>query len=224
MRNKIVCLLALSGTLLFSASCRKETTADVSKVVTVSYPKITLKGDPVISIQPGGSVTDPGASVFDDVNNSTTDISATSESIAAIDVNTPGLYVLVYKAVNANGFESTATRPVAVTSIDDTKDLSGTYHRVPNNAPAVWTKLARGVYLNSNVGGVNPPSSPAVLPVYAVQLTDSTFDIPNQPVPNGYGELDVINEKLMITATDTTYTYIVLNPGFGTATRTFTKP
>jgi hypothetical protein len=225
MTNKIIYAALLSGALLLSTSCRKETTGKVSKVVDVTYPKITLKGDEVISINTGGTFVDPGATVTDSTDQGVKsfDITADPEGLKNIDVNTPGLYVLVYKAVNTYGFESIATRPLAVTNIDASRDLSGTYARNTNGAIAVWTKLARGVYRNSNVGGVNPPTSPAVLPVYVVQLTDSTFDVPLQPVPNGYGELEAVEEKLMITPTDTSYSYRVVNPGFGTAVRTFEK-
>jgi hypothetical protein len=220
MKNKIVYVLALSGALLFAASsCRKETTAGVSKVVTVSYPKITLNGDPAISIPVGGSVADPGAKVFDDVTNTTTDIMASSNNINA---NTPGLYFLIYTATNANGFESSVVRPVAVTDISPSVDMTGTYARTSNGIEAHVTKVGTGLFLNDNVGGV-PPPSPAVLPVYMVLVNDSTLLVPEQPVPNNYGTLSAKDATVSLVPGDSSYSYIVLNPGFGTARRTFVK-
>jgi hypothetical protein len=219
MKNKLIYALALSGALLFTASCKKETTAGVSKVVTVSYPKITLKGDPAISIPVGGSITDPGATVFDDVNNSNSDIMASSNNI---DPNTPGLYFLIYTAKNANGFESTVVRPVAVTNVSASVDMTGTYARTSNGVEAHVTKVGTGLFLNDNVGGV-PPPSPAVLPVYMVLVNDSTLLIPEQPVPNNYGTLSAKDATVSLTPGDSSYSYIVVNPGFGTSRRTFKK-
>jgi hypothetical protein len=204
--------------LLAIISCKKITTDKVSKVVKVSYPMITLKGDSVVSIPVGGSYSDPGAVLTDDITGSKSDITATTS-----DLNTkePGLYFMVYTATNSNGFQTTVERPIAVTSVPASWDLSGTYARTSNGAESHVSKVAPGLYYVDNVGGVLPPSD-AILPVYMVNLDDSTIAIPEQNVPNNYGTISVEDPHLML-GTDTSFSYVVINPGFGTAVRKFVK-
>jgi hypothetical protein len=214
-------LILFSVLAITFTSCQKEFETDnVSRIVKVSYPSIALKGDSIVVLKVGDSYTDAGAILTDDISGAKSDISM--EDAAAVDVNTPGFYTVTYRAANANGFETVAYRLVLVTNVSESVDLSGTYLRNTNGAPATWTKIARGLYINDNVGGVAPPSA-AVLPVYVGQTTDSTIEVPEQPVPNGYGTLYVTGGELSISAADTSYSYIVVNPGFGTARRTFNK-
>lgn len=219
--KKIYFYLAAIVLLASAASCKRDLeTENVSKIVKVSYPSISLKGDSVVSLMVGGTYSDAGAILTDDISGAKSDIGPDPESM--VDVNTPGLYFVTYTAANANGFETRVARPVVVTNVPESADLSGTYVRDLNGAPANWTKIARGLYINDNVGGVAPPSA-AVLPVYVGHLNDTTITIPVQDVPNDYGTLSVTDAKLMISKEDTSYSYIVKNPGFGTAKRTFNK-
>ncbi|MGZ5243956.1 MAG: immunoglobulin-like domain-containing protein [Bacteroidia bacterium] len=219
--NKIYGYIFVILLVVASASCRRDfDTENVSKIVKVSYPTIALKGDSVVSLTVGTPYNDAGAILTDDISGAKSDIGADADS--KVDVNTPGLYFITYTAANANGFETRISRPVVVTDVPESADLSGTYVRTANGAPATWTKIARGLYINDNVGGV-PPPSPAVLPVYVGHLNDSTITIPVQDVPNGYGTLYVTGAKLSISASDTSYTYVVRNIGFGAAPRTFSK-
>lgn len=208
--NLFACLALLGGV----TGCEDETD-EISKTVTVSYPKITLKDGEFTSIPVGGQFTDPGAVLTDDISGAQSDIEAAESDI---DVTKPGLYFVTYSAANANGFETTVQRPVAVTSVDSAIDLSGIYNRAATDVEITVKKVANGLYVIDNVGGVAPPSD-AVLPVYMVHTSPTEISIPPQLVPNGYGTLDCTGEKL----TETTLSWSVKNTGFGTATRTFEK-
>jgi hypothetical protein len=202
------------------AACAKKKSDGVSKEIKVTYPSIVLKGQEFVSLNIGDTYTDEGAIKTDDVSGAKTDI---MHDATDLDNQAPGLYFMTYSATNANGFTTTVNRVIAVSNMDDSKDnLAGNYERTSNGAPVVVTKLKRALYKIDNVGGVLDPSSPAVLPVYMVRLNDTTISVPEQMVPNEYGLLDCSGETLRITP-DTAFSYKVVNPGFGTATRTFVK-
>src|SRR5262245_41984307 len=100
-----LCLLALS------IGCKKED--NVSRVVNATGPVVTLKGSKFVSIPVGGTYADPGATVFDDFTNKTSDVSA---DVNTLDAATPGLYYMEYTAKNANGYVTSAARYIAVTN------------------------------------------------------------------------------------------------------------
>ncbi|HZH96355.1 MAG TPA: immunoglobulin-like domain-containing protein, partial [Flavisolibacter sp.] len=125
--------------IFFLASCEKETTADVSRTVKVTYPTITLKGDQLVVLPVGGTFSDAGATLLDDISGASTSIQATKGSV---NTAVPGLYVLTYAASNANGFEASASRLIAVTSVNNPIDRSGTYKRTATGVNAVITKVA----------------------------------------------------------------------------------
>src|SRR5436853_5988997 len=125
MKNIKFLLVAL---VAFISSCKDVENQYPSKVADVTYPGITLKGDSAVSIAVGGTYTDAGATLTDDITGATSDL--TAEDPAVVDVNTPGLYMVTYRAANANGFETVKQRPVAVTNIDPSADLSGAYERL----------------------------------------------------------------------------------------------
>ena len=214
-------LIIFSGLAISLSSCKKEFETDnVSHIVKVSYPTIELKGAQAASIPVGGTYADEGAILTDDITGAKTDIMAKSFEL---DPSQPGVGFAVYEASNSNGFTTRVVRPIAVTNVsENAPDLSGDYHRTSNNAPVTWTKLAKGLYLNNNVGGSTSPSG--MLPVYVIQDTDTSFIIPEQDVPGGYGTLSVSDVTLSVTSSDTTYSYIVQNPYFLDNVRTFTKP
>src|SRR5688572_8443634 len=92
----------------------------------VPYPIITLKGDAAVSIPVGTPYTDAGATFRGEIDGPETDIIA--EDADQVDVNTPGLYMVTYTATS-NNLTSVKQRPVAVTNVDPSWDLSGDYSR-----------------------------------------------------------------------------------------------
>jgi hypothetical protein len=224
MRNTLLYAAALSGLLLFNSGCKKETTLGVSKVVDVSFPSIELKGDPAVLVAKGGTYTDAGAILTDDISGAKSDIQPTENPVNTAE---EGLYTVTYTAANSTGFETTVQRHVLVMDytppggLDPNIDLSGTYVRTANGAENHVYKVATGLYVMDNVGGVLPPSA-AVLPVYMMMTSDSTISIPEQPVPNGYESLDATDETVDL-GPPITLKYRVVNPGFGTSIRTFVK-
>lgn len=78
-------------------------------------PLLILNGDAAISIGQGETFVDPGASALDARSGSRV---VTVSGV--VDVQTPGVYTLVYSASDAAGNVATATRVVAVVSADGT--------------------------------------------------------------------------------------------------------
>ncbi len=212
--KKILLILMIGSTFL--TSCKKDPEA-VSSVVTVSYPTIQLSGDQIISTVVGtGAYTDPGAIGTDDVTGASGALSPVSNNV---DLTTPGFYSVKYSMKNSNGYITESTRLVLVTSVDAAVDLSGTYFRVSNNQTVTVTKRGPGLYTTSNVGGV--AGNPAfIFDVYMGQINDSELVVPSQPSALG-GDIYCDNTTLNISASDTSYSYIVRGAGFGTAVRVF---
>ncbi len=212
MKKVIISVIALC--FLFTA-CTKET-ANVSKIVDVTYPTITLNGDAIVSTSVGtGAYVDPGATGKDDLTGETQNLTPILNNV---DLTAPGFYTVQYKMTNSNGFYITSSRLVLVTGVSASIDLSGTYARQSNGQTVTVTKKGTGLYTTSNVGGVanNPPF---IFDVYFGQTSDTTIAVPIQSCPLG-GDLYCSNGTLNLTA-PIKYSYIVHNANFGTATRVF---
>lgn len=203
--------ILLLASLAVISSCKKETTAGISKEVKVSYPEVTLKGDPIVILPVGGTFTDAGATVKDDISGQVSDLTPTSNTV---NVQEPGLYQVNYVASNANGFESSAARLVAVTSVTGTTDRSGTYLRSATGINAYVEQLAEGVYKITNPGGAGIGQNTVV---YVVETEKGVYSCPPQPTDVGTMEVTEIN------FTDTGATWRVLNVEYGTGLRTFQK-
>lgn len=206
-------LLILSSLILVFAACKKED--NVSKVVDVTYPEITLKGDKYITIDVNGSYTDEGATVFDDVTGTSSDIEATYSSL---DPSTPGLYYMQYTAKNANGYITSVARYIAVTDYADGVDLSGVYERSSNGVQVNLLRMSRGLYMTDDMGGANINDAG-----YFVVINDTTIDFGPQYSETIGTEIYAVNAALEIGPTDTAYTYALRAPGYGTGQRTFVK-
>jgi hypothetical protein len=209
-------IIALILSCAFLTSC-EDKTEDVSTVVNVSYPIITLNGDEVVSTGIAtGAYVDPGATGTDDITGATSSLSPVSNNV---DLTAPGFYSVKYTMKNSNGYITTKIRLVLVTPVDPATDLSGTYFRTSNNQTVTVTKRGTGLYTTDNVGGV--PNAPQyIFDVYFGQITDSTIEVPSQPNPLG-GEVYCNNTSLVISPADTSFSWIVRGSGFGTAQRTF---
>lgn len=211
---KKINILILFAIVLF-AGCKKDPEV-VSKVVPVTYPTINLIGDEFVWIPIGGSYTDQGATLIDDISGASSSIAATSNDV---DNTQPGIYSVVFEAANANGFKTTVERKILVLdytpAVGLTLDLSGLWLRT-NGIPVNYIQMAPGLYILDNFAG-----SSLVLPAYLITPDNSTIDIPSQRTIGGE-IIDCLNETL---DTNVPYqiTYVVDNPNFGTSTRVFNK-
>jgi len=207
--NKLLMILALP--VLLITGCRKNTTEGVSQTVKVSYPEITLNGNALVIVATGATYTDAGAKLKDDITGAITDIQPTDNPV---NTAVPGLYVVTFSASNANGFETSVSRLVAVTSVTRTINRQGTYLRTATGVNCYITRLADGVYEVKNPGGFS--GSPNTI-VYMVETAPNIYICP--PQPTDFGTMSVIN----INFTATGVTWNVINPGFGTGQRIFIK-
>lgn len=221
-RNKF--FLGIVALLIISvAACKKITTDKVSETLEVSAPIIKLNGSQYVSIAVGGTYADQGATATDKLY---TIVGSVSFDASGVNASKPGLYPVVYRAINNKGFESVKTRFVAVTNVLATENVSGLYRRSGTNGPMNVSLVTRGIYKTDNVGGValagsNPvTANPSFLfDTYFVQIDDSTLLVPSQPWIAG--DLSCSSPKLRKMATDTTIEWVVRNSSFGTVLRVF---
>ncbi|UKJ07687.1 DUF5011 domain-containing protein [Solitalea lacus] len=180
-----------------------------------SYPILTLNGDRYVALVNGGTFTDPGATATEGGQDVPVTVSGT------VDPSKPGVYTLTYTAVNSDGFSASINRTVVVATVDASainNDFSGRYARSTNASVAVWTKIAPGVYTVFNPGGA-PGTN---LTVVAWNTTGFNVEIPPQAASDG-SPTSSADETSNMNATPANYTWVIVNPGYGTAPRTFTK-
>ena len=178
------------------------------------FPTLSLKGDQYMAVSVGGTFADPGSIA----KEGDQDIQAAVAG--SVNTATPGVYALTYTATNKDGFSVSERRFVAVYSTDATaaaNDLSGNYARSTNGSVAVWTKLAPGVYTVFNPGGA-PGTN---VTVFVFNSTGFNIKIPSQVI--GDGTIMSSAQESYTNSTPAKYTWQILNPGYGTGLRTFTK-
>src|ERR1044071_1675755 len=132
-----------TGVILFTAFCMlgcKKTTTDnvVTKVVEPHYPTITLNGQEIVRVPVNGSYTEAGAVGKDDETGATTNLVPVSNNV---DFTKSGLYTVQYLTRNSDGYETAATRYIAVTSVNNPVDYSGTYLRPATGVNVFVTKV-----------------------------------------------------------------------------------
>jgi hypothetical protein len=196
--------------------CKKDETDNLSRIK--NYPAITLNGPSLTSINVNEAYTDPGAAAILDGNTITTQV------IGSVDNTTPGFYTINYRGANTEGDTVQATRVVAVVDpAVNNLDQSGTFARSSNGAVSTVTKIGKGLYRVSNLGGVLPPSS-AIQPAYFAQLTPTEIEFPTQDAPS-IGEVSFAGTAAAFDASGiiTRFSYAVINPGFGAANRIFVR-
>jgi len=218
MKKIIIAAFGLS--LLYIAGCKKED--NVSKVVNVSYPTLSLPGGIYYSINTNGSLPTISGSAYDSILKESYPLKI--EGAEDIDNQTPGLYIVKATATNKNGYKTFQNVYVAVTDIPAAYDLSGSYLRAATGGIANVEEVANGLYVTDNVGGVVAASNPdLIFPVLFVHIKDTVIDLPAQVTP--VGTIEAVEEKLFYTP-DTTFQYRLSRGGtaFGTtATRIFVK-
>lgn len=211
MKKILILSLALGG--LMYAGCKKRDSYDVSTTKVESYPTITFTGSKFVSIPTGGTVPSIAVTAYDSFYK---EVCPVEVGESTVDNTTPGLYFQEFVSKNSNGFRSVTVAYVAVTDVAESADLSGVYKCVGRNGLANVTELANGLYETDNVGG--NPTGP--VPVYFLQLDDTTIYFPEQPTAAG----DMSFTDVSLSLEDpVTYQYKVVNPGYGTGLRVFEK-
>jgi hypothetical protein len=134
--------------LLFQACKKDETTGGMTHITT--YPVLTMTGDVYQSIVVGGKYVEAGVTAKE--GDKPLEVKITG----SVNTSKEGIYELVYKAVNSDGFPGSVSRFVAVLSNAPKGDLSGSYSYQANAAySSTMTKLAAGFYRFSNVWGAS---------------------------------------------------------------------
>ncbi len=138
---KNIALLAI--VLVGISSCSLE---DPIESRVTEYAEFEVTGGPYVYWEQGEAFTEPGVVAIAGGETLEVQIDGT------VDVNTPGVYVLTYSSVNADGFAATTTRFVAVgnTDVAFNRDLSGLYLTHNTGRENTVTQIIPGFYLNSD--------------------------------------------------------------------------
>jgi len=170
-----ICPLVLVIALALLGCEKDDETANVSGVTT--YAEFQMSGDPYLSIVQGGTFTDPGVTATEGEADLPVSVSGT------VDPATPGVYDIVYTAVNSDGFPGSTTRTVAVLPEPEQEgvDISGTYVR--SGVSTTVAKLAPGFYLMPNVWGPN------LIPSYIITTNGTDLILP-QAALSGFGPVE----------------------------------
>ncbi|MBK6571117.1 MAG: DUF5011 domain-containing protein [Saprospiraceae bacterium] len=213
MKNYLASILMVLALFVVSlSSCELEdTTADVSRITY--YPTITLKGAQWNTVDQGGSFKDEG--VIAKEGDSEIQVKVGGD---VVDTQKPGVYTITYTALNKDGYSATEYRYVGVIAPNVKGiDMSGKYKR---NAGAqgvsTVTKISDNFYKSDNVGGVASPG-PATT-VYFYHYDGDKLGVPEQLVAGA--TFSCINSTVQL---NTSYKWVVINSGYGTALRTFIK-
>ncbi len=190
-------------------------------------PFIKINGNLLVTLIVGDTYTDAGASVTEG------GVPITLNTENPVDDTQPGVYKVVYSAVNVDGVEGSASRTVIVLPgavTNDVNYIEGKYKTNPlppaGSAPQCTisniSKVTAGVYYTENCWG---SGSAAVLPAYFFCLDGVSLEIPLQGsgagavvTSGGPGVYDVANSKIIWTITRPFF------PGGAiTRTKTWTK-
>lgn len=190
--------------LLTFASCKKESTLNVSSVTT--YPELTLLGDALMLLEAGSTFTDPGAEA-----NVGTDMVPVVVS-GTVDVNTPGIYTITYSAENAEGFSAMTNRTVMVAVKGDLMNsIEGIYYSTvvrngtasptyTNMGPVLVTKTGTGDFHLDAIGGYYEhgrgygPNYAGMVDVTPVDIPTNMFTYPTGfPIGAFGGSADMAN-------------------------------
>ncbi|MCF0070430.1 DUF5011 domain-containing protein [Dyadobacter sp. CY261] len=197
-------------TLFAAFSCEEDKVTEGISTIT-NYPVITLKGEQWNQVAVGGSFTDPGAIATEGETEIDVKVSG------SVDTKTPGVYVIQYESVNKDGYSSVEYRYIGVISPAATADITGSYKR---NAGAFGvskvTRVAGNLYKADNVGGVAVPSPSEA--VFFYYFDKGKLGVPYQLTPGNAFEATNASIKEGVS-----YSWVVINPGFGTALRVFEK-
>lgn len=215
----------LYSILLFSAlvstSCERDReTDDVSQVSNLA--NVTVQGDELMSILVGTPYTDLGATAFEGEE----ELELTT--VGSVDASTPGVYFITYSATNSDGFKTVKNRIVTVTTPEvASANLAGKYQR--NGGVfgiSTWEKVGDGIYKCTDVGGAKLPDQY----VYVFNIKENVVVVPNQRLGGVGSNVTCLNaeggEEITFTPGPigtTSYKWVVINSGYGTALRSFIR-
>lgn len=213
---KILLLFVLASPFVACEKTEKpENTPDRVGISRVTYfPVFTMAGERYVSIVRGGTFTDPGVTA----KEGSTDLTVTKSG--TVDVNTVGVYDIVYSATNKDGFSSSVTRTVAVLPSAEQPgvNISGKYANTGSfNYVATMQKLAPGFYVVDNVWG---GGSAAVIAAYVLTVDGTNLTLPISTLSpygrvRGTGTLDA--------AGNLTYVIDLMDQGISGSTRRWIK-
>ncbi|MEO6870231.1 MAG: immunoglobulin-like domain-containing protein [Ginsengibacter sp.] len=211
-------ILAIAIIILI-ASCKKDPVTNTSEKVGISkvthFPILTMVGEQMILVPNGGTFTDPGVTA----KAGSTEVPVT----AAGNLNTSqdGVYVITYSAKNSDGFSATTYRTIVVYSADassEAHDLSGSYLRSATGQLTIWKKIAPGTYLVTNPGGA---ASGGNLSIIVLNPTGYIIHAPSQPASDG--SISGTQNETFTPGSPDKYTWVFINPTYGTSLRSFVK-
>lgn len=193
------------------SACEQAYTTENISTITY-FPTIELKGNQWNTLAQGAAWTDPGVTA----KEGTSELKATTSGV--VNTAVPGVYTIKYTAVNKDGYSTSEYRYVGVISPSVAGvDMSGSYKR---NAGALGvsnvTKVADNFFYANNVGGVATPDPS--LGVYFFLYDTGKLGVPFQKTPGNSFECTNATVKLGVS-----YSWVVINGGYGTALRTFVK-
>jgi hypothetical protein len=210
-------ILAIAIVML--ASCKKDPIINTADRVGISkvthFPILAMVGDQRILVPNGGTFTDPGVTA----KAGNTDVPVTASGNP--NTNQDGIYVITYSAKNSDGYSANTYRTVVVYSADasaNAHDLSGSYLRSATGELAIWKKLAPGTYLVTNPGGAGAGEN---LSIIVLNPTGYTIHAPSQPASDG--SISSTESETFTPGSPDQYSWIFLNPTYGTGLRTFVK-
>lgn len=143
------------------------------------FPTFTMKGDRYLSIVQGSAYTEAGVTA----KEGDKDLQVTKTG--SVDVNTVGIYDIVYSATNKDNFSGSVTRTIAVLPEAEQPgvDISGGYVYATNAAyTSIIQKLAPGFYVMNNIWGPNQ------IPSYIFTSDGATLTMPLNAI-SAYGEV-----------------------------------
>jgi hypothetical protein len=151
------------------------------------FPTFTMKGEHYLSIIKGSAYSEPGVTA----KEGDKDLQITTTG--TVNVNTVGVYDIVYSATNKDNFSASVTRTIAVLPSAEQPgvDISGSYYYVNNPAyVSNVQKLAPGFYLTDNVWGSS------TIPSYILTVNGTSLTLPLNAISaygpvQGTGTLDV---------------------------------
>lgn len=220
---KRIVLISVFAAIAFAGCKKKENT--ISKLVTVSYPTITITSGQFFSFPVGGgplpnanSIT---ATAYDSFYHEKLTPVVDASKLSSL---LPGLYIATISARNSYGFVGYNYVYVAITNITDSINLGGKYVRLSNNDTVNVAKMSRGLYRIDNVGGERnvAGTSQLIVPGYFAQQPGSGLDMPTQP--SKQGTFAGAGGAISMAIGDTTFQYVITgNSNFNSALRVFQK-
>lgn len=201
------------------SSCKKDPIVNTPDRVGISkvthFPILTIVGDQMILVPNGGTFTDPGVTA----KAGTADVPVTSSGSA--NTSQDGIYTILYSAVNSDGFSASTYRTVVVYSADASSashDLSGSYLRSATGELAIWKKIAPGTYMVTNPGGAASGES---LSIIVLNPTGYTINAPSQHASDG--SISATQNETFTAGSPDKYSWVFINPTYGTSLRSFVK-